>query len=291
MFFKVVHKTAYQYFEPLSLCHNIGRLIPRDTDKQVLKNYRIDIDPLPDIFNEYEDFFGNKLFYFSIEREHSKLTVTVTSEIQKTAPASLQTDMLSPKSWEAVRQQLQQYKTEFLDVLQYIPETSMTSFNQEIKAYALQSFTPQRPLFDAAFNLMQRIFQDFKFMPGFTTISTPLAEVMQLRRGVCQDFAHLGIACLRSLGLPARYVSGYIETLPQPGHTKLFGVDASHAWFSVFIPGSGWVDFDPTNNQIPSMQHLAIGWGRDYTDVAPLKGVIIGSGSHQLNVSVDVRRM
>ena len=138
---------------------------------------------------------------------------------------------------------------------------------------------------------MHRIFSDFKFQSGFTTIATPLSVVMKERKGVCQDFAHVAIACIRSLGLPARYVSGYIETLPPPGMQKLAGVDASHAWFSVYIPGSGWVDFDPTNNIIPAERHITIGWGRDYADITPLRGVIMSSGSHELKVSVDVRRV
>jgi transglutaminase-like putative cysteine protease len=172
-----------------------------------------------------------------------------------------------------------------------VPETPVTSFEAGITNYALQSFTPGRPIYEAVYNLMGRIYKDFEFKPGFTTIATPLSEVMKQRKGVCQDFAHVGIACLRSIGLPARYVSGYIETLPPPGVEKLVGVDASHAWFSVFIPNIGWLDFDPTNNVVPSDQHITIGWGRDYFDITPLKGVILSSGPHRLSVSVDVRRV
>ena len=146
-------------------------------------------------------------------------------------------------------------------------------------------------MFDATKELMQRIYHDFKFKPGFTTVATPLAEVMKERKGVCQDFAHFAIACLRSIGLPARYVSGYIETTPPPGVEKLTGVDASHAWFALYIPNVGWLDFDPTNNQVPGLQHITIGWGRDYADIAPLKGVILSSGPHKLDVTVDVKRV
>jgi transglutaminase-like putative cysteine protease len=166
----------------------------------------------------------------------------------------------------------------------------MTASNREIADYAMQSFRPGRSAMEAAEELMHRIYTDFEFKPGFTTIATPLSTVMQQRKGVCQDFAHLAIACVRSAGLPARYVSGYIETISPEGTEKLVGVDASHAWFSVYIPGKGWVDFDPTNNMIPSDQHITIGWGRDYADITPVRGVVLSSGAHELKVSVDVRR-
>jgi len=292
MHYKITHTTRYIYSQPISLCHNIARLIPRSTGKQTCKNSQVTIDPLPDVLNEYEDFFGNKVTYFAVQREHSSLTVTVTSEIITPKSAVLEIDLYSHISWEEVKRSLAALSgPEYADVLQYIPETPLTASNPEINAYAIQSFRPGRSLFEATRELMRRIFTDFRFQPGFTTVTTPLSEVMSARKGVCQDFAHLGIACLRSMGLPARYISGYIETLPPPGTKKLTGVDASHAWFSVFIPGTGWIDFDPTNNQFPGDQHLVIGWGRDYSDITPLKGVIVSSGPHRLSVSVDVRRV
>ncbi len=161
----------------------------------------------------------------------------------------------------------------------------------EIKSYAERSFTSGKPLFEAVYDLVKRIYTDFTFTPGFTTVSTPLSVVMKERKGVCQDFAHLAISCIHSIGLPARYVSGYLETLAPAGKEKLIGVDASHAWIAVFIPGMGWVDFDPTNNQLATEQYITIGWGRDYFDIIPLKGVIMSSNPHELTVSVDVRRM
>ena len=292
MHYKITHTTRYIYSQPISLCHNIARLIPRSTGKQSCRNSQVTIDPVPDVLNEYEDFFGNKVTYFAVQREHSSLTVTVSSEIITPKSAALEIDLYSHISWEEVKRSLVASSgPEYADVLQYIPETPLTASNPEINAYAMQSFRPGRSLFEATRELMRRIFTDFRFQPGFTTITTPLSEVMSARKGVCQDFAHLGIACLRSMGLPARYISGYIETLPPPGTKKLTGVDASHAWFSVFIPGTGWIDFDPTNNQFPGDQHLVIGWGRDYSDITPLKGVIVSSGPHRLQVSVDVRRV
>lgn len=291
MNYKVIHTTTYTYSETVSFCHNIARLIPRNTEKQILNNVIINIDPLPTIIREYQDFFGNKIVYFTIEQDHKRLTVQVISEIQKKSAASFEFGLYTNASWEQVQQLITESKPEYIDARQYNYETRMTTSDLSIRAYAAQSFTPGRSMFDATKDLMHRIYFDFKFQSGFTTIATPLSVVMRERKGVCQDFAHLAIACIRSLGLPARYVSGYIETIPPPGVEKLVGVDASHAWFAVFIPNVGWIDFDPTNNQIPGNQHITIGWGRDYADVAPLNGVILSSGPHKLSVSVDVRRV
>ena len=291
MYHKVIHKTDYTYQDPVSLCHNIVRLTPRSTNKQFCKKSVVTIDPEPDVLIEYEDFYGNRLVYFTIEKEHKKLSVHVFSEIEKLLPGNDQQPQYNRISWEEVCRLTSTLTPELIDVKQFIATTSMTEADDAIAAYAALSFPSGRSLFEACKNLMNRIFTDFKFQSGFTTISTPLSLVMKERKGVCQDFAHLAIACLRSMGLPAKYISGYIETLPPPGVEKLVGVDASHAWFSVYMPNSGWVDFDPTNNLLPADQHITIGWGRDYADITPLKGVIMSSGKHELKVSVDVRRL
>ena len=291
MYHKVVHKTDYIYEDPVSLCHNIVRLTPRSTNKQFCKKSVVTIDPEPDVLIEYEDFYGNRLVYFTIEKEHTKLSVHVVSEIEKLSPGNDQQPKYNRISWEEVCRLTSTLTPELIDVKQFIATTAMTEADDAIAAYAALSFPSGRSLFEASKNLMNRIYTDFKFQSGFTTISTPLSLVMKERKGVCQDFAHLAIACLRSMGLPAKYISGYIETLPPPGVEKLVGVDASHAWFSVYIPNSSWVDFDPTNNLLPTDQHITIGWGRDYADITPLKGVIMSSGKHELKVSVDVRRM
>jgi len=291
LLYKIVHTTSYTYSEPVSICHNIARLVPRSFDKQQCRKSVVSISPQPGAMHEYEDFFGNKVMYFAIQQEHKSLTVTVSSEVEKINYESPEMNLYAAVPWQEVRELARQSTPAWLDVHQYIPETVFTSFTPGITAYALQSFTPGRPMFDASLDLMQRIYRDFEFKPGFTTISTPLSEVMKARKGVCQDFAHLAIACVRSIGLPARYVSGYLETIAPPGKEKMAGADASHAWFSVYIPYMGWVDFDPTNNQIPAAQHITASWGRDYADIAPLKGVIINSGPHQLAVSVDVKRV
>jgi transglutaminase-like putative cysteine protease len=289
MNYEVIHTTEYIYDDTTSLCHNTARLVPRSTNNQVCKKVDISIIPQPDVYNEYVDFFGNHVIYFAIQHEHKKLTVTVTSVISKDNAVKQNHD--NNISWERAKQMLYEKDPAYMDARQYIQETPITEVTPEITDYTLRSFTRGRSLYEAAYDLMQRIFKDFEFRPGFTTVSTPLTTVMQQRKGVCQDFAHLAITCIRSIGLAARYVSGYLETLPPPGKNKLTGVDASHAWFSVFIPQTGWVDFDPTNNQIPSDQHITIGWGRDYADITPLKGVIVSSGQHCLNVSVDVKRL
>ena len=279
MKYTIQHKTSYSYLEPVSLCHNIARLVPRNTREQTCTNTTIHISPKPDRINEYEDFFGNKIIYFSIEKEHWELSVHVTSEVDR-IPGNLQAG-IQEESYGNI---------EPLDIKQYIFQTPMTAWDNQILEFARRSFSPGRSIYEAALELTERIFTEFEYKPGYTTIATPLAVVMKQRKGVCQDFTHLAIACLRSVGLPARYVSGYIETQSPDGVEKLIGVDASHAWFSVYIPERGWTDFDPTNNCLVSDQHITIGWGRDYSDIAPLEGIILSSGSHELSVSVDVKR-
>ncbi len=285
--YSITHTTTYQYQEPVSLCHNIAMLSPRDTATQTCKASRIIITPTPEILEEHTDFFGNKVFYFVVEQEHEKLSVTVISAIEKIKtgvsllPATI--------SWENTRDLLLASAGEYMDEKQFTAATEITAPTQEIRDYAAVSFTAGRSFYDAAYDLMHRIYTDFEFTPGFTTISTPLSIVMQEKKGVCQDFAHLAISCIHAMGLPAKYISGDIETLPARGKEKVAGVDASHAWYSIFIPGSGWIDFDPTNNQVPDEQHITVGWGRDYFDIIPLKGVIMSSSSHELTVSVDVR--
>ena len=290
MIFDITHRTKYVYNEPVNLCHNEARLVPRELDFQTCSQCRISIDPKPNDHRERIDFFGNRVMFFSIEQPHETLTVTATSQVALTRnPWDLAT--FNTLTWETVRNVLlQSDSAEAFEAVPFVFDSPLICADARLKAYAAQSFTADRPIMDAILDLMHRIYRDFEFMPNVTTISTPLADVLQRRRGVCQDFAQLAIGCLRSLGLAARYMSGYIETTPPPGRQRLQGADASHAWVSVWIPGAGWVDFDPTNDQMPVNQHIIIGWGRDYSDVMPLKGVIFSSGRHQLKVGVDVKR-
>jgi transglutaminase-like putative cysteine protease len=225
-----------------------------------------------------------------VEQEHEELTVTVKSQVEKINSIAAESTH-AKQSWETVRDKLIASAGEFMEEKQFTHPTEITATTDEIKNYAEPSFTEGRPLFEAIHDLITRIYIDYTFTPGFTTVSTPLSVVMKEKKGVCQDFAHLAISCIHSMGLPARYVSGYLETVAPEGKEKLIGVDASHAWISAFIPGMGWVDFDPTNNQLANDQYITIGWGRDYFDIIPLKGVIMSSSSHTLSVSVDVKRV
>ncbi|WP_290568210.1 transglutaminase-like domain-containing protein, partial [Leeuwenhoekiella sp. UBA6783] len=230
-----------------------------------------------------------------IQKEHKQLKVTTKSKLRREYEqykTEFRSDRCTKVSLEQAKENLLKTDLEILDAKQFVLDSIFINKTGEaVEKYARESFKPNRSVFEAAEELMQRIYTDFKFVSGFTSVSTPIDVVMQERKGVCQDFAQIAIACIRAIGLPARYISGYIETLPPPGQEKLIGADASHAWFSIFIPGFGWVDFDPTNNQIPGDQHLVVGWGRDYYDVPPLKGVVYGSGKSRLSVEVDIARV
>ena len=295
MDFLITHITEYSYSEQVVFCHNIATIKPRISPGQNLLEYNIDIKPQPADFSERVDFFGNNITRFSIQKGHKKLSVTSTCKISREYTA-IKNSFTSPECVDITLEQallsLKSANPENFEAQQFILDSILIRNSKlNIKEYALVSFKPKRSVFEAANELMQRIFTDFDFVSGFTNVSTPLDVVMEEKKGVCQDFAQIAIACIRSIGLPARYISGYIETLPPPGKPKLVGADASHAWFAVFIPGFGWVDFDPTNNTIPENQHIVVGWGRDYYDVPPLKGVIYSSGGSKLKVSVDIRAM
>ncbi len=291
MIYRITHTTHYNYQDHVGLCHNLACLRPRNTSMQICKNNHIAIEPTPTLQTQRQDFFGNWVDYFAVQQPHKSLEIISVSEIQINAPEVLSLLTFSPV-WESVRDQLDQDTSNAgLEARRYRLRSPFIEFHPELRDYALLSFTPQRPILDAMRELMSRIFKEFKYDPNSTTIVTPLTDVFANRRGVCQDFAHLAIACVRSLGLAARYVSGYLETLPPPGQVKLRGVDASHAWFSIYVPEQGWIDFDPTNNQIPAHQYITTAWGRDYGDVTPLKGIVFGGGTHTLMVAVDVERL
>lgn len=294
MDFSITHITEYSYSDEVVFCHNISTIKPRVSPGQKLLEYDIDINPEPTDFSERLDFFGNNITRFSIQKEHKKLLVTSKCKISRDYTA-IRNSFLSKECVDvtleiALFNLKNNNSPSNFEAKQFILDSILIrNSKSNIKEYALQSFKPNRSVFEATNELMQRVFKDFDFVSGFTNVSTPLDVVMTEKKGVCQDFAQIAIACLRSVGLPARYISGYIETLPPPGKPKLVGADASHAWFAVYIPGFGWVDFDPTNNTIPSNQHIVVGWGRDYYDVPPLKGVVYSSGTSSLKVSVDIR--
>jgi len=235
------------------------------------------INPEPHFLAERNDFFDNTLICFSIQKTHNELTVKSESEVAIDLPAWINQDRNLSAPWESVVQELHGTQTAN-DIRQFYLESTHVSFVAGIKEYTLESFTKGRPVLQAMTELNSRIYNDFTFMPGFTEISTPLEDVFKYKKGVCQDFAHFGLACLRSIGLSARYVSGYIETFPPPGKAKLKGSDASHAWLALYVPGIGWVEFDSTNNLIVQDQHIRVAIGRDFADVAPLKGIVYSGG-------------
>lgn len=287
MKYRVTHTTEFLYKARVGICYNEARLLPRKLPSQNLLSSSLEINPQPDDYYERFDYFGNRTVYFSIQQPHKQLEVTATSEVDTFAPVL--PEEAQSCNWETVRSHLQSNRSEeAILASQFILDSPSVTVSDLLLNYALPSFFPGRPMIDAVDDLMQRIFHEFKYDPEFSTIATPLKDVMEHRSGVCQDFAHLAIGCLRSMGLAARYVSGYIETEPPPGKERLVGADASHAWFAVYLPGIGWLDFDPTNNQLPGERHITLAWGRDFADVTPLKGVAFGSGEHKLKVAVDV---
>lgn len=308
--YQITHTTAYHYDEAVSLAYNEGRLLPRTVISPLFRQEcyaaQLSVDPPWNDARERTDFFGNRVSYFTLRQPHQKVVITATSEVQVTPMlaacpngetdihhllASLRTAQ-SALSWEAAVAALSvSTEATMIDARQFVLPSAYTGQFPALQEFARASFPANRPLLLAAADLMTRIFQEFEFVSGVTTIATPLAEVLAERKGVCQDFAHLMLAALRAQGLAARYMSGYIETLPPPGQEKLAGSDASHAWCSLFVPDLGWVDFDPTNNLIPQEQHVVLGWGRDFGDVTPLKGVFFGDGRHDLTVAVDMVRV
>ncbi|NLQ17663.1 transglutaminase family protein [Marinomonas sp. M1K-6] len=293
MRYRVRHITEYTYGAPVSLCYNMAHLLPRDTRNQRCLHQKIQINPPPVYQNDGEDYFGNQTFYFSIQEAHKKLVIDVTTDFEIAPLNVLEWQTQSSLTCGELRALLKAPNTPELRMAkEYLLDSPQIHHSENLKAYAQSTFCDDKPLLQAAMAFTHKIFSEFKFDPSTTTVATPLEQVLKQRSGVCQDFAHLAIGCLRSVGIPARYMSGYLETLPPPGQEKLVGADASHAWFAVFTPDFGWVEFDPTNDLMPNEQHIVTAWGRDYSDVTPLQGVIFeGGGSQQLAVSVDVRRV
>lgn len=288
MKYQVVHTTDYLYEIPATLCHNLMFQIPQDLAFQQVEEYACEIDPKPSSEILRTDFFGNKYLYFSVERSHKKLTVTSKSTVAVTKAAWSSVDPADTMPWEKVTDWLHSIKASS-EIRQYYLDSNHVQFVEGIGDYALKSFLPGRPIMEAMLDLNTRIFKDFDFTPGFTDISTPLQKVFEHKKGVCQDFAHFSLACLRTLGLAARYVSGYIETLPPPGKPKLVGSDASHAWIAVYIPELEWVEFDATNNLLVADRHIRVAVGRDFADVTPLKGIVYSGKEQKMKVSVDVQ--
>ncbi len=292
MQYRIKHITEYEYSARVTHCYNLAHLIPRNSLRQQRIKSRVNVSPSVASTSRREDYFGNLAYHFEIQRPHTKLVITATSEVNTDQQVSTPELDFGVTCAEALLHLMQSSQAELLFAKEFILDSPMIQVTEELKDYAKESFDFDKPLLSCVMDLTTRIYKDFTYCPESTTIATPLADVLANRRGVCQDFAHLQIACLRAMGFPSKYVSGYIETLPAPGKEKLVGTDASHAWISVYSPNEGWFEFDPTNNCLAGEQHIITAWGRDYYDVTPLKGVIYGGGKKPLlKVSVDVARM
>lgn len=286
--YRISHVTTYTYDSPVRVCHNLLMLTPRSDGVASSHGHRVTVKPHPIVIHRRDDYFGNTVHAFSIEESHRQLVISASGRIEVCyGPAPL----VDPDSaWEHVLDEVQaQTDPRWLEVCQFHFNSSRIKASPEFVDYARVSFPAGRPILEAVLELTQRIFEDYSYDTAATHVGTPTEEAFALKRGVCQDFAHIQIACLRSLGLSARYVSGYLRTHPLPGLPRLVGADQSHAWVSVYCGQQlGWVDVDPTNNKLCDADHIPIAWGRDYDDVVPIRGVFLGGGQHSISVSVDV---
>ena len=291
MKYDVLHETVYRYERPVVLSQQLLHLTPRVVDFQRLQAHRIDVQPAPAESGTREDYFGNPVLQFMLAAPHASLAVHAHSSIE-VLPRAVATPA---SSWEQARDRLRDGGNpgggKLLEPMQFLYESPHIEFFRDLAAYAEPSFGKGRDLLEALLDFTHRIHADFTFDPKATSVSTPLREVLTKRRGVCQDYAHFMAGCLRMLGLPARYVSGYILTTPPPGKPRLVGADASHAWVSAWCGAGGagsWLDLDPTNDMQVGEQHITLGWGRDFGDVTPMRGVILGGGEQELEVRVTV---
>ncbi|MEO1471627.1 MAG: transglutaminase family protein [Pseudomonadota bacterium] len=288
MRYTVRHVTSYRYAQQAAFSQHLLRLTPRATDDQRVLASTIEISPRAEPMSEAVDMFGNTEHVATVTRPHDELTITATSTVERSAPGEFMTEAGAP--WEAVRDQALGLANAppMATVAPFAFPSAMTAADAAIEAYAKESLAPGRPYLAAAVELCARIYEDFDYSPGATGADTLPGVSFAARHGVCQDFAHVMLACLRASRLPARYVSGYLRTIPPEGQPRLEGADASHAWVSVWDPVLDWVDLDPTNNLVPGIDHVTLAWGRDFRDVSPVSGLVVGSGPQVLSVGVDV---
>jgi transglutaminase-like putative cysteine protease len=285
--YTVEHETRYVYAAPVSQSWQLARLTPRNLPWQSLLSCAIQIDPPPDERHEAPDSFGNSVTHFGLHGAHRMLRVRMQCSVEVAQRPN--PDATAFVAWENVREAVrQQPALDGLVPAHMAEPTALVPLSEGARVYALESLLPGRDWLEAVTDLMRRIHAHFEFDPGATTVATSVDEVLHQRRGVCQDFAHLMLACLRGHGLPARYVSGYLLTDPPEGQSRLMGVDASHAWVAAYSPATGWVEFDPTNNQLADQRYITLAWGADFADVVPLRGVILGGGAQDMDVSVSV---
>ncbi|MBY0541712.1 MAG: transglutaminase family protein [Arcobacteraceae bacterium] len=293
MIYEIYHETKFDYVALVTFSHNLARLKPKNSNTQKLLEYSLKIEPTPYETNEFIDYFGNTNNFMLIREAHKNLKVIATSRVER-IKEEIEKELNLIKevkiTLKELKQRLSSYHPNDVLAKYFLFETdSIPMPSMEIKKYVLESFSENRNIIEATNEFMSRIFNDFKFVSGFSDITTPIETIFKEKKGVCQDFAQFAISALRSIGIPSRYVSGYIQTIPAAGKEKLFGADASHAWFSIYIPDFGWVDFDPTNNRIPNEEYIILGYGRDYSDISPLKGVVQSSGNSSLGVKVNVK--
>lgn len=287
MKYRITHVTTYSYAAEVSVSHHLLHLRPRDLPRQRVESFDLVVQPEASVQSQRQDYFGNSADVITVESAHRQLEIVAGSRVE-VSPAPSRVGVESPP-WERVAESCRgEVWDDATEAGEYRFDSPNVSRSEAALEYARPSFPAGRPWLEAVSSLSSRIHRDFRFDPKATSVATPVEDVLKGRKGVCQDFAHLMLACLRSVGLPGRYVSGYLETLPPPGRARLVGADASHAWVSAWCPGLGWMDFDPTNDIEPGERHVTVAWGRDFSDVSPVRGVLVGSGEHVLKVSVDV---
>lgn len=287
MIYQITHTTGYKYSAPASLSQNELFLAPRNTPSQEVLRSQLFIEPKPQYIQERKDYFGNTAHVFMVQHPHDELEITIKNVVNTMLPFTPKADTTLP--WEQAAARLQQHQTpEELDAYQFTFASPLVPLLPATREYAVPSFPPGTPVLKGAMDLTRRIFNEFEYDKLASNVETTVEQALATKKGVCQDFALVAISCLRTLGLAARYVSGYLETIPPPGKEKLIGADASHAWLSIYIPDVGWVDLDPTNNLLANETYITVSWGRDYGDVSPVKGVVMGGGNHTLSVMVDV---
>ena len=287
MIYRIRHVTSYEFSSAVTASHHIAHLIPRGTPSQRVRHTELQITPPAGDSMSHVDNFGNRFLHFSLDEPHTSLTVTASSEVELLADSRRRRDRPADIAWEAATTAGSRHR----EALEFLLPSPLVPDGEAATIFAREVFTPRRSLRDGIEELTRRIHREFRHQPGATHAATPADQVMQRREGVCQDFAHVAIAALRSVGLPARYVSGYVETMPPPGEEQLVGSGCSHGWASVLHPDGHWIDFDPANDLVEPASHVTVAWGRDHTDVIPIKGVIASGGAVcAMTVSVDVER-
>lgn len=285
--YRVSHVTRYAYDDVLEACYNRGLLRPRETPHQRVLEAEVVANPPSDLVATHTDYFGNHSVYLESRTPTTELTISAISVVVVDWPAP---DLAALNAWTvSSAAEVLAGSADPVEFAEYTLPSPLVAIGARIREYAADLLTPERPLGEAVAALLHRIYADFSYRQGATSVRTTLAELLELRQGVCQDFAHLAVGCLRAAGLPARYVSGYLETVPPPGREKLQGADATHAWASVLTPSGEWIDLDPTNDNFADSRYIVTAWGRDFSDVSPLRGVVFTeAGSSDLVVEVDV---